>query len=128
MGGTWVAFGESDTYLRLGGNGSGGSNIIGVNNLPSHTHSIPSLSGSTNSTGAHEHILGDTSDFKNSILVAAGSSAYAITANNAGNVKAKSAGSHSHTVTTNASTTGATGSGQAFNPKYVQVYAWKRTA
>ena len=82
------------------------------NQSAGHTHSIPSLSGSTNTTGAHTHmenkrgwfnISGDNSqyiqfDSTGSWMNSADQSVY--------NSRTESAGEHSHTVTTNASTSG----------------------
>lgn len=67
LGGTWVAYGSSDTYLRLGGNGSGGSNSVklSANQIPSittgnesagHTHGMQHRHNfTTDITGSHQH-------------------------------------------------------------------------
>ena len=112
------------------GEKTGGSKTktLATGNLPSHTHSIPQLTGTTSTNGAHTHNLGYRSGV---------SQDGPMWWSDPGTVDAwgsgmgmQSAGNHSHTVTTNASTTGATGSGSAFsvmNP-YITVYMWKRTA
>ena len=172
IGGTWEAYGSSDTYLRLGGNGSGGSNSVklSANQIPTHTtgnqsanhtHSIPALSGSTSSAGSHQHYTVNTTTqgsdaWLNNTNVASaaisrqnnGSKAvqtYALQyslyfAGTANSGLTSSNGAHTHTITTKASTTGAnsgnhthtyTNSNQqnvSVTPKYVQVYAFKRTA
>ena len=137
LGGTWVAFGTGRTLVGINtGDGdfnsaekAGGSmtSTLAVANLPSHTHSIPQLTGTTSTNGAHTHNLGYRSGV---------SQDGPMWWSDPGTVDSwgsgmgmQSAGNHSHTVTTNASTTGATGSGSAFsvmNP-YITVYMWKRT-
>lgn len=63
LGGTWEAYGASDTYLRLGGTKTGGSNSYSLtsSNIPSHTHSIGAhshtLNEHTHTVGAHSHGL-----------------------------------------------------------------------
>jgi hypothetical protein len=181
LGGTWVAWGsgrvpvgintsDSDfnTSEKTGGAktgsytpaGSVGSTTLTVNQIPSHshglnshTHTIPSLSGSTNDTGSHQHYQSTGTDLFSHSGIDTGqwtsrtgsSGAMAL---QAGNNLTQSAGSHSHTVTTNSSTTGAasgntanqggngghnhTFSGTAANinrlQPYITCYMWKRTA
>ena len=163
LGGTWEAYGASDTYLRLGGNGSGGSNSVKLsasqipthttgNQSANHTHSIPALSGSTSSAGNHRHYTVNTGsmtvDISSSNYIARSgvfldsSYNYLIggTTSGANSGLTSANGAHTHTITTNASTTGGnsqnhthtyTNNNQqnvSVNPKYVQVYAFKRTA
>lgn len=117
--------------------------------LNSHTHSIPALTGTAASAGAHSH------NMRYSILAASGSAvavAYANGSNNIGNVLVNN-GAHTHNVTTTASTTGkasgntankaafdtktagtgntgSAGSGKAFSilPPHIVVYRWRRIA
>ena len=151
LGGTWEAYGASDTYLRLGGNGSGGSNSVklSANQIPTHTtgnqstnhtHSIPALSGATSSAGSHVHYskgyLIANSGFGNGV---GGGSGAGIAITDLANVMYPS-GEHTHTIATNASTTGGNNQNHThtytnnsqqnvnITPKYVQVYAFKRTA
>ena len=99
----------------------------------SHTHSIPALSGTANSAGAHTHNLYDSTSntrYGHTTTLAAGQNAWSIVANPgaSNNLIAGSAGAHTHSVTTNASTTGSQGvSGTGKNmPPYKAVYIWER--
>ena len=175
FGGTWISFGDSSTYLRLGGDGSGGSNTVklAANQIPSlttgnesanhthsgttaannrgHTHSGTTLSAASN--GAHEHSLQYWTANDQGKYVTTGG--YIVPSAAGGNLvsgvnKAVSAGAHGHSITgstggesqnhTHTITTGNnsvnhthtyTNNSQqnvTIEPKYVQVYAWKRTA
>ena len=139
-GGTWVAFGAGRTLIGMGSNGTndyttvedtGGasSHAIEVSNLPVHNHSIPALSGSTNSTGSHNHKV---SSYRYHVSPGAGGTAIASWSDMSSANYTENAGSHSHTVTTTASNTnGCTDcSGTALNTQdpYITVYMWKRTA
>ena len=118
-------------YLRLGGNGSGGSNsqsiTLSTANLPSHshglnnhTHSIPSLSGSTSNNGSHVH----TMQYRQAVNCDSDHNRWYLcpSADKTTSDYMGWAGDHTHSVTTNASTTGgnnnnttATGSGSTFS-------------
>ena len=112
------------------------------NNSVNHTHSIPSLSGSTNSTGSHSHYLSHGG------YPGSGNFGWSLAENIriGGTETTQATGAHTHTISTKASTTGVqsanhnhnipahntnnTGSGTAFsilNP-YKAVYIWERTA
>lgn len=107
--------GPSHTHTGPSHTHSVGAHSHGLNG---HTHSIPALSGSTNSTGAHQHYLTFDQD------IASGSAKHRVVPNGNGGTTAgkpgtTSAGNHTHTVTTNASTTGgnsgSTANSGAFN-------------
>lgn len=146
FGGTWEQLKDKfllaagDTYTA-GSTGGEAVHTLTANEMPvhshglnNHTHGIPSLSGSTNSAGVHNHGVpfawadispqGGGSDKRMSCV----GNWWSGTNDN---------GAHSHSVTTNSSTTGGnsgnttnTGSGAAHNnmPPYLAVYAWKRVA
>lgn len=99
----------------------------GHKNLQSHTHAIPSLSGSTASnSGTHSHHAKYDKD-------AAPGTAKTRYYPNGGTTSSAAftptGGGHAHTLTTNASNTGSSGSGNAQNLQpYITCYFWKRTA
>ena len=131
--GTWERI--NDRFLYSGGaiGGTGGESTVALNieNMPNHSHSIPSLSGYTGESGNHTHSI--RAKYDNNCATKAGGVARA----NCGGSETSDfrfgdtseAGNHSHVVTTYASTTGATGSGTATHnnmPPYVNVYMWMR--
>lgn len=130
--GTWQYVG--DTFLYGNPNSQGGASTVslGVGNMPSHTHSIPALSGWAASSGAHAHNVRakynkDTATKSNGAARANGGG------NNTSDWRfgnTDSQGAHGHNVSTNASTTGSNGSGSAFSimPPYKGVYIWQRIA
>lgn len=69
LGGKWERYGngktlvgvdENDSDFNVAGISNKGSKTtsLTINNLPSHTHSIPALSGTAASAGAHTHTRG----------------------------------------------------------------------
>lgn len=146
-GTTWEAYGAADTYLRLGGTGTGGSNTTKLTaaQIPSLTTGTQSAnhthSGTTgNNSVGHTHAYGSnlycdsvsgtgsylsfpqtgskgwvmTSNSKTTAAQSANHTHTFTTGNNSAN--------HTHTYTNNAQTD------VAIEPKYIQTYAWKRTA
>lgn len=144
FGGSWTQM--RDRFIVGAGNkygreGTGGADSVALTEatIPKHTHVIPALSGSTNSAGSHSHPIS-----RNGQLFAwpGGSQTGIYTAKsfqgwNQGNVYAgdvslttNSSGSHTHTVTTKAGTTGSTGGGGGHEnrPAYIAIYMWKRVS
>lgn len=153
FGGTWQRL--KDTFLLANGdsyapNTSGGSSTktIGVNNLPSHTHSCSTVGdhthtrGSMNITGSVtankvdsgiDDAFGSTGAFTAingmHVVAQAGSGSFygwegfSFDASKSWTGSTSSNGSHEHTI-------GNTGSGLPLNimPPYTTVYAWRRTA
>lgn len=130
FGGTWVQI--KDKFILAAGdkykNGATGGSADAV--VISHTHSIPALSGTAASAGAHTHKIhwpGWSALWINS----QGNNPFGNVYNGSTGVTydTTSAGAHTHSVTTNASTTGSQGvSGIGKNmPPYETYYCWKRT-
>ena len=150
FGGTWENYGNGRVLKGInsgtaGTTGGSATTTLKEENLPSHRHSIPVLTGSTGEAGLHRHgLTGFTIFWGNganvqfgigSGLVAALTSSVSgnylgtvSTLNGAYNATLDS-GNHTHTVTTTASNTGYTGSGTAFSTldPYITVYMWRRT-
>ena len=123
--GTWVAFGAgrvpvgfnaSDPLFDTAEETGGSKDSVVV----AHTHT-----GSTNTTGAHEHGPRSGSAFVTSAgpEVAAGGGDWSF--NRTTTTTTTSAGAHSHTFTTDS--TGSSGTNANLQP-YITVYMWKRTA
>lgn len=124
----------SNSSYKLGN--SGGSITSKLLTVPSHNHSIPKLSGNTVSAGAHTHYIDSASTTAYTFTLAKNSNSvsnrwldytkktgfktttvanwYAEWGKGTVN-KIASAGAHTHTVTTNASTSESVGSGSTFN-------------
>ena len=114
-------------------NSTGGSetHILSVENLPSHAHGIPALSG-TAVGGNHTHgLTSDSAGYGgiNNNVTTENTGTYSYP-NGVRAIKIANSGDLTLGVATYASTTGATGSGTAFDtmPPYKTVYMWERTA
>ena len=152
-GGTWERYGQGKTLVGLNEsetefstiNKTGGekTHTLTIDEMPSHNHGIPSLTGSTNTTGEHNHLsyyaygyTGWTGDIPsgnygfiyNSDAIQNPSSA-GITGLSSSRYSGLG-GSHNHTLTTDKSTTNSTGGSQPHNnlQPYITVYMWKRVS
>lgn len=142
IGGTWESYGSGRTLVGVDENdtdfnivnktGGTSTTILTTSNLPSHTHSIPELSGLANNNGAHTHSIpalsgsaasagAHTHTINSAILAHSSTSQGNIAANFVANgsiggigfmgwsTNVGSNGAHTHTVTTTANTTGNNG-------------------
>lgn len=126
--GTWeritdcmiYASGDSDTVGEIVGSNT---HSITESEMPSHTHTIPALSGTTNK---HKHSVALTRGTNYTAGGGAGTDGYKW--HDSGTLYTSEAGAL--TVTTNASTTGSKGSGTAMDlrSRRLNCYIWKRTA
>lgn len=151
LGGTWEIYGAGrilvgintdDSNFNTAGKTGGVSSItLSTANIPSHTHSIPVLSGTAASAGSHSHnvrayldqtgygatIPANTSYFLSTAIRHSGTTAIS-KQNFMQGTTATSAGAHTHTVTTTANTTGNIGSGSSFTniQPSIAIYRYKR--
>lgn len=129
----------SSASNALGSTGGKSTAALTVANLPSHNHSIPALSGTAASAGAHQHYVDPVNSAARAITLgnknnnvtnvgtggrydqnwgfmgAGGGNGWYPNWNKGRTQKTASSGAHTHSVTTTASTTGSTGSGSAFS-------------
>ena len=139
------ANGETKLYSTSDESKEGGVLNVKLNtsNLPSHSHSIPSLTGSTSSNGSHTHNITLNMGYmdRNSvggnwiaadqyfIIVGTGFSVIpGITSGVLTSYSNSYSGSHTHNIKTNVSTSGVTGENKSFsvqNP-YTVVYMYRR--
>ena len=132
-GKTLIGVNESDTsFNTVEKTGGSKSTTLTTNNLPRHTHGIPSLNGKTSTNGEHIHpytlnktAVGTTYGYPP--LTASSFTGYNYDSSTS-SAMIRPAGEHSHTVTTDTSTTSSTGSGSSFSnlQPYITVYMWKR--
>lgn len=136
FGGTWELTAKDRVLIGAGHNytpgQTGGQYQISIqnNNLPPHTHPIPTLRGATTSGGVHYHYgrygrNGVSSGAKLTVRRINPEDDYA------GDDRVTyEDGSHLHDIATSPSTTGSTGSGNPIPivPLYLACYIWKRIA
>lgn len=141
FGGSWYQM--KDHFIVGAGNSygkeqTGGKEWLALtkDNLPGHTHSIPSLTGTAASSGSHTH------NWNNNVRPvgwpsssSAGSQSkdwlgWGTGVNYVAGTTIASGGSHTHTVTTHSGWTGSTGTGKSFDnkPPFVAIYMWKRVS
>lgn len=131
-GGVWKQLDE-DAYLKIispeetiEAGEYGGSNTIGTNNLPAHTHGSKSLSGTMNVRGGDTDGK-DTLITSSSGIISRGTTTvskphHVMTTTSSGNVQYQ-------TVTINATHEhDSVGGGEEYHPRFYGVYAWLRVA
>ena len=136
--------GGSNTHSHSLSSKTTGSHSLTETELPIHTHSIPSLTGSTGSAGEHSHYSAFGYHGTQWKDVADGGMACVsweyIPGDGSSSNRTTSGAAHTHSVTTNSSTTGRSGgdnghthtlpdtpSASSLQP-YITCYMWKRTA
>ena len=133
--------GNPDEYINYKGGAS--TVTLATGNLPSHTHSIPALSGTAANKSLTGNIYNMAVQTSNTGIAGSGifsfkketgqTVGYAVNTKNSTTSWGDNAeinASHSHSVTTSANTSGKTGSGSAFSilPPYYNVYMYQRIA
>ena len=128
FGGTWEQL--KDQFLLGAGDTYAAGTTGGSASMQAHTHSIPSLSGTANNSGNHNHVTSRRTSTYGSGMQA---NWRCITAPGSANgdynqvSNTENGGEHTHSVTTNANTSGTAGVGNGENmPPYLAVYMWKR--
>jgi microcystin-dependent protein len=123
------AAGTSDTIGQIVGSNT---HELTIAELPRHTHSIPALSGTAESNGAHTHKVQSYMPYGSNWV--AGRTSWSASSDSQVNYylqgTAESAGAHTHSVTTDESITGSQGSGTFIDirPRRLNSVVWRRTA
>lgn len=115
-----VGVGVNSTY-DIGDTGGANTATLSEANMPAHTHSSGTLSGTTNETGAHIHEMTGGVGSGRSDFFGGSENDYGAGKGLAqSGYNTASAGAHVHTVDVNSGSTGSKGSGTPFNilPKY----------
>ena len=130
FGGIWEQI--KDRFLLAAGDSYVAGSTGGHAELQEHSHVIPSLSGTAQSSGNHNHVTSRRTSTYGSGMQA---NWRCITAPSSANgdynqvSNTENSGAHTHNITTNASNTGTTGNGDGGNmPPYLTVYVWKRVS
>ena len=120
------AAGTSDTIGAIVGSNT---HTLTKEELPPHAHSIPALSGSTNSAGNHTH-KSEWPQWRPDSFYSGSVSVFTYSGGTAISGSTSSAGDHTHSITTNASATGSQGSGTAIDmrTRRLNSVVWRRTA
>ena len=150
-GTTWEAYGAADTYLRLGGTGTGGSNTTKLtaaqipslttgNQSANHTHSGTTAANNRGHThtGRQGYVLGNGAISVSGEAISGNNDKYTSGAQNYNAMPPFTTGgesqNHTHTITTGNNSANHTHTytnnaqtDVAIEPKYIQTYAWKRT-
>ena len=152
FGGTWEAFAQGFVLVGTDSNeedfstigeytmSSSGNKLYHTLqdiNLPIHTHTVPALTGTAASAGAHEHTINGNRGRLWSDANSSGAT-YEFVANSqrksvSNAFYAESNGAHTHSVVASGTTNGCTGCSSPAAPIYTRspyrtVYMWKRTA
>jgi len=148
IGGTWEAYGSGRTLIGVNANDTNFNTVnktggtinrtLAITNMPSHSHSIPSLSGTAASAGAHNHKFKYAAGYNiyyigypYSSVVGEYVNFYLGNSNNSSTLTSiANSDNHTHNVTTNKSSTESSGGGTSFTnlPPYITVYMWKRVS
>ena len=148
LGGEWETYGAGRTLIGVGNNGTSNYTIgknggvesvstkLTTENLPSHTHVIPELSGSTSEDGEHNHTLTNNTALLRWNGGTPGNLSHTLATNSSiwggYTIEINPAGNHTHSVSTASSTTttcneckGTAVSISTIQP-YITVYMYQR--
>ena len=154
LGGEWEQFGEGKTLVGVDNSqeefnsiektGGEKNHTLTIDEIPTHSHEISSLSGTTSTVGNHSHEIWPTfyggsgwptqsisSQYAFSLTKSVQNSNYAPLTGPMASARAGTtspSGTHNHTVTTDPSQTETVGNSKPYNnlQPYITVYMWKR--
>lgn len=137
FGGNWEQWGTGcvpvgvdtaqEEFNQVEKTGGEKTHALTESEMPTHTHGIPELTGSTMSTGTHSHQM----YYRNDNQIGGNADRMGTsTTNNGTRSSIASGGGHDHTIKINESVTEETGSGNVHNnlQPYITCYMWKRVA